>query len=127
MFQVAERQWKVSMEPNRAKGRWEDPDSGSDYQPSDNEGEEPVDQRVGDPEHKPSPSKKGRWICEVPSSEAKTVSNVNKHITDQLEELLRVYRNDQGDKWRAMQTQKAISSLRKHHTEITTYEVLIIP
>ena len=31
MFKVADRRWKVHLEPSRAKGRWEDADSDSDY------------------------------------------------------------------------------------------------
>lgn len=31
MFRVSDRRWRVRLEPNRAKGRWEDADSDSDY------------------------------------------------------------------------------------------------
>ena len=42
-----------------------------------------------------------------------------------LQELLRVYQNSAGDKWRAMSTTKAIQAIKKHPKEITSYEVWI--
>ncbi len=39
MFRVAEGRWKITMEPHRAKGRWEDSDSDSDYTQSGDEEE----------------------------------------------------------------------------------------
>ena len=38
------------------------------------------------------------------------------------QELVSVYQNN-GDKWRALQTNKAIQSIKKQTTEITSYEV----
>lgn len=136
MFRVVERQWKVHLEPNRVKGRWEDVDSDSDYvysgdeedakeetkEETDKGVEQGAERGVAVESETNSPArKKRRWICEIPSSEVKSWVNHNQHITDKLEELLNVYQNS-GDKWRAMQTTKAIQSIRKHHTEITSYE-----
>ncbi len=43
MFRVTDRRWKVRLEPHRAKGRWEDADSDSDY--SGDEMEETKEER----------------------------------------------------------------------------------
>ena len=88
-----------------------------------------------------------RWICEIPKSETQSWVNHNQHITDKLEviyihwqtalmaltpcthvclqELLIVYQNSPGDKWRAMSTTKVIQAIKKHPKEITSYEVCI--
>lgn len=55
------------------------------------------------------------------STVAQTWVNHNQHITDKLQELLTVYKNN-GEKWRSMSTQKAIQAVRKHPKEITTLE-----
>ena len=50
--------------------------------------------------------------------------NHNQHVTDKLQELLTVYENN-GEKWRAMSTSKAIQAIKKHPKEITTLEVCL--
>ncbi len=42
---MTDRRWKVRLEPHRAKGRWEDPDSDSDYVHSGDEMEETKEER----------------------------------------------------------------------------------
>ena len=70
----------------------------------------------------PLAKRKRRWICEIPKSETQSWVNHNQHITDKLEELLTVYQNSPGDKWRAMSTTKVLQAIKKHPKEITSYE-----
>jgi DNA polymerase lambda len=60
------------------------------------------------------------WICAHSSNELKI--NLNKHITDKLEELLKIYENTK-DKYRALGYQKAIAALKRYPKKITTWEV----
>ena len=47
---------------------------------------------------------------------------INSLHTWLLQELLSVYQNSAGDKWRAMSTTKVIQAIKKYPKEITTYE-----
>ncbi|GFO08504.1 DNA polymerase lambda [Plakobranchus ocellatus] len=64
----------------------------------------------------PQPEK---WICAQSSKNPK--ANVNKYITDKLEEMVKAYEST-NDKWRALGYQKAIGTLRKHPKEISSWE-----
>ena len=59
------------------------------------------------------------WTCAHSSKEQP--SNVNKHITDKLEEMSAIYENTK-DKFRALGYQKAIIALKRCSTPIKTYE-----
>ncbi|XP_064465937.1 DNA polymerase lambda-like isoform X2 [Ornithodoros turicata] len=61
-----------------------------------------------------------KWICSTSSSEKSL--NMNKHITDQLEEMVETYQSTK-DHWRALGYEKAIKALKSHPTEITSWEV----
>ena len=91
-----------------------------------------------------------KWACEVPTSQMKSKVNHNQHITDKLEvcqwylkscllirvfycsiiakDLLSTYKTSSlpKDRWRAMALTKAITAIKKHPKEITTYEVLVV-
>ncbi|KAK1164369.1 DNA polymerase lambda-like [Acipenser oxyrinchus oxyrinchus] len=60
------------------------------------------------------------WVC-TQSSEAKK-ENHNKHITEKLEVLAKVYTH-QGDKWRALGYSKAINALQNYHKTVSSFEV----
>uniref|UniRef100_A0A2R5LF19 DNA polymerase lambda n=1 Tax=Ornithodoros turicata TaxID=34597 RepID=A0A2R5LF19_9ACAR len=60
-----------------------------------------------------------KWICSTSSSEKSL--NMNKHITDQLEEMVETYQSTK-DHWRALGYEKAIKALKSHPTEITSWE-----
>ncbi|XP_046558150.1 LOW QUALITY PROTEIN: DNA polymerase lambda-like [Haliotis rubra] len=60
-----------------------------------------------------------KWICAQSSKSPKP--NLNKHITDKLEEMVKNYEST-NDKWRAFGYQKAIQALRRHPKPITTWE-----
>ena len=62
----------------------------------------------------------GKWVC-AQSSEAKG-TNHNKHITDKLEQLSKVYTHT-GDKWRALSYSKAVNALKSYHKPVSSYTV----
>ncbi|XP_062502642.1 DNA polymerase lambda-like [Corticium candelabrum] len=67
----------------------------------------------------PAKRLKGNWAC----AQSSTVrpENINKHITDKLEILAKMYKNTK-DQWRAMMYTKAITALKNHPKEVTSYE-----
>lgn len=65
------------------------------------------------------PLPKGNWVCAQSSKNPRP--NVNQHITDKLEEMVRTYEST-NDKWRAFGYQKAIQVLRRQPKPITTFE-----
>lgn len=91
-------------------------DSGDQDTEEDNQAPLSSDEHLTAP-----PAKKGKWICEIPSTQGQSWVNHNKHITDKLQELVKVYQNS-NEKWRAMSCTKAIAALRKYPKEITTFE-----
>ncbi|KAL3198272.1 hypothetical protein MRX96_044432 [Rhipicephalus microplus] len=60
-----------------------------------------------------------KWVCAVPSTDV--LVNKNAHITDQLEAMVETYQSTK-DHWRALGYEKAIMQLKRHPTEITTWE-----
>lgn len=60
------------------------------------------------------------WTCAHSSNESRV--NVNKHITDKLEEMSTIYENTK-DKYRALGYQKAILALKRLPHPIKTHEV----
>ncbi|KAI4881944.1 hypothetical protein NFI96_017385, partial [Prochilodus magdalenae] len=64
------------------------------------------------------PAFPGKWVC-AQSSEAKG-TNHNKHITDKLEQLSKVYTHT-GDKWRALSYSKAVNALKSYHKPVSSY------
>lgn len=50
---------------------------------------------------------------------------INNSIPTSIQELITIYKNH-NEKWRAMSTTKVVQALRKHPTEIKTYEVMIL-
>ncbi|XP_065289279.1 DNA polymerase lambda-like isoform X2 [Dermacentor albipictus] len=61
----------------------------------------------------------GKWVCAVASTDVPV--NKNSHITDQLEAMVETYQSTK-DHWRALGYEKAIMQLKRHATEITTWE-----
>jgi DNA polymerase lambda len=69
-----------------------------------------------------APSRKklrGTWVCAQPST--LQLENLNKHITDKLEVLAKMYKSTK-DQWRSMMYTKAITALKNHPKEVTSYE-----
>ncbi|CAF2819088.1 unnamed protein product [Rotaria sp. Silwood2] len=65
---------------------------------------------------------KGNWLCcESSALPVDPVVNPNQAVIDKLQEMANLYRNS-FDKWRAYGYQKAISTLKKCHRPVTTYE-----
>lgn len=60
-----------------------------------------------------------KWVCAVASTDIPV--NKNSHITDQLEAMVETYQSTK-DHWRALGYEKAIMQLKRHSTEITTWE-----
>ncbi|XP_075533091.1 DNA polymerase lambda-like isoform X2 [Dermacentor variabilis] len=60
-----------------------------------------------------------KWVCAVASTDVPV--NKNSHITDQLEAMVETYQSTK-DHWRALGYEKAIMQLKRHATEITTWE-----
>ncbi|XP_049267881.1 DNA polymerase lambda isoform X2 [Rhipicephalus sanguineus] len=60
-----------------------------------------------------------KWVCAVASTDVPV--NKNAHITDQLEAMVETYQSTK-DHWRALGYEKAIMQLKRHPTEITTWE-----
>lgn len=92
-----------------------DSENSSEYDPSDEE-------KLLENESVPSTEKmlkKGNWVCAQSSMNA--IPNLNKHITDKLEEMVKKYEST-SDKWRAFGYQKAIQALRKHPKQVTSWE-----
>lgn len=61
------------------------------------------------------------WTCSHSSKEQH--QNLNKHITDKLEQLLSIYENN-NEKYKALGYQKAILILKRHPKEIESKEVI---
>lgn len=65
---------------------------------------------------------KNNWMCcESSSLPVDPVNNANQAVIDKLQEMANLYRNS-NDKWRAYGYQKAITTLKKCHRPVTTYE-----
>jgi len=62
------------------------------------------------------------WTCA--HSSAEQAINVNKHITDKLEEMSKVYENQAREKFKAVAYQKAIIGLKRCSQVIRSYEVI---
>jgi DNA polymerase lambda len=62
------------------------------------------------------------WTCA--HSSAEQAVNVNKHITDKLEEMSKVYENQAREKFKAVAYQKAIVGLKRCSQAIRSYEVI---
>ena len=60
------------------------------------------------------------WTC-AHSSKDQSV-NLNKHITDKLEQLSQIYENT-NEKYKVIAYQKAIITLKRHSQTITSYQV----
>ncbi|KAH9510309.1 hypothetical protein Btru_042723 [Bulinus truncatus] len=60
-----------------------------------------------------------KWLCAQSSKNPKV--NLNKNITDTLEEMSKMYEST-NDKWRAFGYQKAIKGLRNYPKPITSWE-----
>lgn len=63
---------------------------------------------------------KNNWTCAHSSKEQQ--QNLNKHITDKLEQLLSIYEN-KNEKYKVLGYQKAILILKRHSKEIESKEV----
>ncbi|KAK8775256.1 hypothetical protein V5799_031399 [Amblyomma americanum] len=61
-----------------------------------------------------------KWACAVASTDVPV--NKNSHITDQLEAMVETFQST-NDHWRALGYEKAIIQLKRHPTEIATWEV----
>ncbi|CAF1264141.1 unnamed protein product [Adineta ricciae] len=65
---------------------------------------------------------KNNWMCcESSALPVESDVNPNQAVIDKLQEMANLYRNS-NDKWRAFGYQKAISTLKKCHRPVTTYE-----
>lgn len=60
------------------------------------------------------------WTCAHSSKDQKV--NLNKNITDKLEQLSEIYENT-NEKYKVVAYQKAIITLKRHNRTITSYEV----
>ncbi|RUS73023.1 hypothetical protein EGW08_019209 [Elysia chlorotica] len=89
----------------------------SDYESSDEDGQLAGKNLHGLSHLKPPQTEK--WICAQSSKSPRP--NMNKHITDKLEEMVKTYEST-NDRWRALGYQKAIQTLRKHPKEISSWE-----
>ncbi len=65
--------------------------------------------------------KKHKFVCAQSSENPAVSTNLNKHITDQLEKLAVAYKST-NDTWRAFGYQKAISALRNYPRRIDSRE-----
>ncbi|GFS00555.1 DNA polymerase lambda [Elysia marginata] len=91
----------------------------SDYESSDDNDEQKNEKTaIFNVSHIKSPQTE-KWICAQSSKSPKP--NINKHITDKLEEMVKTYEST-NDRWRALGYQKAIQTLRKHPKEISSWE-----
>ncbi|XP_065827911.1 DNA polymerase lambda-like isoform X2 [Oscarella lobularis] len=126
--QLPDGKYFCHKKPTAAKSLWDVVDDDSDYIDSDDgefksESSQSASQILtqdDDDSAAPAAKKlKGRWACAQPSTALP--SNVNKHITDKLEVLQKAYTNT-NDTWRSMMYKKAITALKSHPKEVTTYE-----
>ncbi|KAL8563394.1 hypothetical protein ACOMHN_063391 [Nucella lapillus] len=123
---------KVGVMWNSFRSKPKEDDSGdadSDYVPSDDEASDATAAFTDGPSTSStdttpntSPEKKvpvGKWICAQSSKAPKTSYNAN--IIAKLEEMVKTYEST-NDKWRAFGYQKAIAALRRHPSQIATWE-----
>ncbi|XP_005091641.1 DNA polymerase lambda [Aplysia californica] len=99
-------------------------DSDSDYIASDDDNDEEQSQAAQTSSNFPLSSQKpmvpvDKWICAQSSKSPKP--NLNKHITDKLEEMVKAYEST-NDRWRAFGYQKAVQALRRHPKVISSWE-----
>ncbi|KAK3728087.1 hypothetical protein RRG08_022138 [Elysia crispata] len=102
---------------NKSRENASDPVNSSDYESSD-ENEQNNEKDMTSTLHLKSPQTE-KWICAQSSKSPKP--NMNKHITDKLEEMVKTYEST-NDRWRALGYQKAIQTLRRHPKEISSWE-----
>ncbi|XP_033756998.1 DNA polymerase lambda-like [Pecten maximus] len=108
-----------------SEGQFDDPDS--DYMASDNEEEDQIagvdsDHTSASTTPQTSPCKTiqtSSWVCA--QSSKNTRPNLNEHITDKLEEMVKTYEST-SDKWRAYGYQKAIQALRRLPKPISSWQ-----
>lgn len=94
-----------------------DTHNSSDYESSEDEGSN--ERKVNYNSSRLKPPQTEKWICAQSSKSPKP--NMNKLITDKLEEMVKAYEST-NDKWRALGYQKAIQTLRKHPKQISSWE-----
>ncbi|XP_038046453.1 DNA polymerase lambda-like [Patiria miniata] len=99
------------------------PSDGDDYQESvmvttasDDAGSS---SNVSTPATSPQKLPRGNWVCSKPSTSQQ--KNLNEHITEKLEVLMKTYNNTK-DHWRAQGYRKAITALKQYPKEVTSWE-----
>lgn len=114
-FMFGQKAKQPQPQDDEADSDYVNSDAGSDG--NDSGPEFPSEQNVPSSSGKSLP--KGNWVCAQSSKNPRP--NVNQHITDKLEEMVRTYEST-NDKWRAFGYQKAIQVLRRQTKPITTFE-----